>query len=74
MNRKILGRILIFLGVSMWAPYFLLEVAGADMPVMPFLVLHLAGVIPGSILLRGETLVRTIARLMNRNPNDQGAA
>lgn len=66
MNRKIIGRILILLGVSMWIPYLTLEALGEEVSVMPFLVAHLSGVIPGAILLRGETLVHWIAQMLNR--------
>jgi hypothetical protein len=74
MNRKKLGRILILLGVSMWIPYMVLKLSGAEVTTLPFLVLHLCGVIPGAILSRGETLVRTIARWMNRENDTQRPA
>ena len=67
MNRKIVGRVLIFLGISMWIPYLVLEVLGTEVSVTPFLAAHLSGVIPGAILLRGETLVRWLARRLNRH-------
>ena len=66
MNRKIIGRSLILLGVCMWVPFLVLEASGVEVSVMPFLAAHLSGVIPGAILLRGETLVRWIARMLNR--------
>lgn len=57
---------LIWLGVGMWVPYFALKLSGAEISMMPFLALHLCGVIPGSILLRGETVVKMLARWLNR--------
>jgi hypothetical protein len=71
MNRKILGRILVLVGVSMWAPYFVLKLSGEEVVVLPFLALHLAGVIPGALLVRGETLVRTLSRWLERGSDDQ---
>ncbi|CAG0943095.1 hypothetical protein ANRL1_01203 [Anaerolineae bacterium] len=73
MNRKTIGRVLIILGVSMWVPYLILKLAGAEVSSLPFLALHLCGVIPGAILTRGETLVRTIARLIGKS-DDQSPA
>ena len=70
MNRKLFGRILILVGVSMWAPYFALKLSGAEVVVLPFLALHLAGVIPGALLLRGETLARMISRWLQRGSDD----
>jgi hypothetical protein len=47
------GRILIAIGVLAWLPYVILKyVAGFDVPVVPFLAVHLSGVVPGSILSR----------------------
>lgn len=74
MNRKKLGRILILLGVAMWIPYVILKFSGAEVTTMPFLALHLCGVIPGALLVRGETLMRTIARWMKHGNDDQRAA
>ena len=73
MNRKTVGRILILLGVSMWIPYFALELAGEEVAVAPFLALHLSGVIPGALLARGDTLTRTLGRLLNREGRDRPA-
>lgn len=69
MNRKIVGRILIFLGVGVWVPYLVLKIAGANVETLPFLAVHLSSVIPGSILVRGETLVRLVRRLLDRETN-----
>lgn len=66
MMRKIIGRILIILGVCMWIPYLALKISGAEVTVMPFLALHLLGVVPGAILTRGETVMQWLARLLNR--------
>ncbi|MCL5429091.1 MAG: hypothetical protein M1347_04715 [Chloroflexi bacterium] len=43
-----LSRILIYLGVLAWAPYFYLtRVAGVDTVIAPFLAAHLTGVLSG---------------------------
>lgn len=73
MNRKTIGRVLIILGVSMWVPYLVLKLAGTEVSSLPFLALHLCGVIPGAILSRGETLVQTIVRWWRGN-DDQSPA
>lgn len=72
MKSKRIGRAMIFFGVAMWVPYFALELSGMEVPVLPFLALHLAGVIPGAVILRGETLVKTVARWLGR-VNDRTA-
>jgi peptidoglycan/LPS O-acetylase OafA/YrhL len=48
--RKRLGDALIVFGVLAWVPYFILREQGVDTASAPFLVWHLLGVIPGSIL------------------------
>jgi hypothetical protein len=48
--RKRLGDALIVFGVLAWVPYFILRELGVDTASEPFLVWHLLGVIPGSIL------------------------
>ncbi len=50
-RRKIASRILIYLGVLAWAPYFYLtRVLGQDTNIAPFLAVHLTGVLPGLVL------------------------
>lgn len=66
--RKRLGDVLIVVGVLAWVPYFILREQGVDAPSTPFLVWHLLGVIPGSIL----TYTRWGARWFARN--GRGAA
>ncbi len=47
------GSWLIIVGVLMWVPFCLLKrLLGLDVPVWPFLTLHLLGVIPGAYLKR----------------------
>ena len=62
MKRQTLGKILIVLGVLMWLPYFALKLSGAEVSVMPFLILHLLGVIPGALLAPSDTLYHRITR------------
>jgi hypothetical protein len=61
-TRQLLGRILLALGVLMWLPYFALQASEVDVPVTPFLILHLCGVIPGAILAPSNTLWSKIMR------------
>ncbi|MFQ5945593.1 MAG: hypothetical protein ACE5NC_05005 [Anaerolineae bacterium] len=55
--RRRIGGILIAGGVLAWVPYFALQLdPSQDVPLLPFLIVHLSGVIPGSLLLgRGLT-------------------
>lgn len=54
-HRRRWGRRLILLGIATWVPYFTLRyLAQNDVPLGPFLTLHLMGVIPGALLTRGE--------------------
>lgn len=63
-RRKRWGRWLVLLGVSAWAPYALLKYGmGHEVLFSPFLAAHLAGVIPGTLLSRGD---RWIQRLRQR--------
>lgn len=56
-SKERLGRMLIWLGVLAWAPYILLMITGETRSVIPFLVLHLTGVIGGIKLRRGDNMV-----------------
>ena len=57
------GLVLIILGVSAWAPYGVLKYGfGQEVNVVPFLSVHLTGVIPGALLKRGPTLSRWLTR------------
>lgn len=51
-SREQIGRTLIWLGVLTWVPYILLTIAGKSLPILPFLTVHLAGVIGGTKLRR----------------------
>lgn len=51
-SREQIGRTLIWLGVLTWVPYTLLTIAGKSLPILPFLTVHLAGVIGGTKLRR----------------------
>lgn len=51
-RRGLMGRILIYLGVLAWVPYFALQrVGGAEISMAPFLTAHLIGVLGGGALL-----------------------
>ncbi len=65
-RKEVWGRILIFMGVSAWIPYAVLEyILGRETNVAPYLAVHLSGVIPGALLVRGPLLRRLISRLIS---------
>lgn len=66
MNRKTIGRILVFLGISVWIPYFVLKLLGEPVVLKNFLPFHLALVLPGSILARGPEVWGKILGRFNR--------
>jgi len=63
-RRRIASRVLIYLGVLAWAPYFYLErVVGQDVDIFPFLAAHLTGVLGGAALRASVELDRLTRRL-----------
>jgi len=59
--RRITSRIMIYLGVLAWAPFFYLEkVLGQDVEISPFLAAHLTGVLGGIALRASVELDRFI--------------
>lgn len=66
---KICGRVLILLGVAAWIPYFALKylIQREDVSIAPFLTVHLLGVIPGALLVRGEALLRWARRIRSNS-------
>lgn len=58
-----LGKYLIWTGVAVWIPYFLLKFAGMHPPLMAFLPFHLMGVIPGAFLNRWPQIRGLVTRL-----------
>ncbi|MBI4771965.1 MAG: hypothetical protein HY784_16515 [Chloroflexi bacterium] len=62
-RRKLISRIMIYLGVLAWAPFFYIErVLGQDLAVGPFLVAHLAGILGGAALRASVELDRFVQR------------
>ena len=60
-RRRIVSRIMIYLGVLAWVPYFYLEKAlGQDVEIGPFLAAHLTGVLGGAALRASVELDRFI--------------
>ena len=57
------GTILIFLGVMVWAVYAVLRWGfGHDLSTERFIVFHLCGVVPGSVLRHRGRVVRWLDR------------
>jgi hypothetical protein len=54
MTRRRIGRIFLWIGAAAWLPYVLLKyvLGHPDTPMTPYLICHLSGVIPGSIISR----------------------
>lgn len=67
------GKVLTYLGVLAWVPYFYLEyVKDAHPPFFAFLAAHLSGVIPGGILsVLGRRQLKK--RSSDANTNVQGS-
>ena len=62
--RRRIGGLLIAGGVLAWVPYFALRLDPSQgVPVLPFLIAHLAGVIPGSVLLGRGLAASLLQRL-----------
>lgn len=62
MTRALLGRVLIWMGVLAWVPYFGAQwLMDLEPPMWPFLTVHLVGVLGGGYL-RGSTLLKRLLR------------
>lgn len=56
-RRRAVGRVLITLGVVAWLPYAIVSYGlHQDVSVAPYLVMHLAGVLPGCLMVRWDWL------------------
>ncbi len=73
MKKSTLGRILLFLGGVAWIPYFALKWSGAEVEMLPFLIAHLCGVVPGAILAPSDTIWSRLVRRFKRE-DDQPVA
>ena len=61
--RRFASRIMIYLGVLAWAPYFYLQrFAGQEVEIAPFLAAHLTGVLGGAALRASVELDRLFQR------------
>ena len=59
MSRKEIGTIIIYLGVFVWIPYFLLLFSGREVSMIPYLTLHLLGIFGGA-KVRGKIAKETM--------------
>ena len=57
------GNYLIYAGVSAWIPYFTIEAFAEKPPLLPFLIPHLSGVVPGVTLRYWEDIRRLWERI-----------
>jgi len=61
--RRVVSRIMIYLGVLAWVPYFYLDkVLGQNVHIGPFLAMHLTGVLGGAALRASVELDRFMPR------------
>ena len=58
-----IGNYFIYAGVSAWIPYFTIEALGREPLLLPFLIPHLSGVVPGVILRYWEDIGRLWERV-----------
>ena len=65
-DRRRLGTILLWLGVSAWLPFIFLLATGQNPPIYPFLVVHLTGVIGGTRLRALEREVNSTQKRHKR--------
>jgi len=62
-RRRLLSKIIIYLGVLAWAPYFYLtRVLGQDVAMGPFLAVHLTGVLGGAAVRASVEVDRFLPR------------
>ena len=60
-HRRLVSKIMIYLGVLAWAPYFYLDrFLGQDVTITPFLAAHLTGVLGGAALRASVELERFV--------------
>lgn len=65
-RRRLFSRILIYLGVLAWAPYFYLErVLGQDVAITPYLAAHLTGVLGGAAVRASVEVERLVKKRQN---------
>lgn len=71
-RKSLVGRILIYLGILAWVPYFALQRAGgAEISMAPFLTAHLIGVLGGGALLVSSYFPSTEGREGEQDPPSQ---
>jgi len=60
--RRRLGKALIIAGVAVWAVWLLSRLTGGEPEVGHYLPFHLAGVIPGAVIVRWDRLTQLLRR------------
>ena len=53
-SKRAIGRALIWIGVLAWVPYILLTIGNVSPPILPFLSIHLLGILGGSWIKRSS--------------------
>ena len=62
-KRRLVGRIMIYLGVLAWVPYiYLTRSLGQDIEIRPFLIAHLTGVLGGAAVRASIELERVFKK------------
>jgi hypothetical protein len=69
LRRQIVGRVMIVLGVAAWAPYlYQKELLSQSVEITPYLIVHLIGVLGGSLMLASVPLMQFLEK--NRSYGD----
>jgi hypothetical protein len=71
MNKRILGLILIAIGVLVWGVYAALKMMDAPVNVGIALAVHLVFVIPGAMLAPGENFYSKFLKMIRRDKSNE---
>lgn len=71
MNKRVLGLVLIVLGVCVWIVYAALRMTGIPVNGGIALAIHLAFVIPGALLAPGENLYGRFIQFLRRDKSHE---
>jgi hypothetical protein len=68
MSRYALGKTLTWLGILVWVPFILLTIGKYSPPILPFLVVHLIGILGGAWIKRTNSPVENANSLAGKSP------
>ena len=67
-NRRVLGKTLTWLGILDWIPFILLTIGRNSPPILPFLAVHLMGILAGAWLKSTDSKEPKGKALAGRSP------